>query len=415
MANTKKKTDDLDYTNQPQATTAEDVNNQDARTRLWQSLSYGYNNQLKQSNKAYDQAYSQANRQALKTGMQRSSYTNQMLANLDQQRIEANNNILSAQIADYQNRIGEIENQEKEDERWERQFAETQKQNEWNRTFQEKQADQSQTNWLKEYEANRSDTTWNQQFQESQAKYQQEQDNLNRAFQKEQFEYGKTQDELANALQREQFEHTKEQDAVANAYQQALFGYQKEQDAVNQAFQQEQFAYTKEKDAVSQAFAEKQLQIQQDQFREEYEYKRMSDAQQYAFNAILTAAANGGDVSDDLLKQAGLSRQDYNAMKAQTQTSTGGYYGGGKKSSKGGEDTDTTGNSSGVPLMHETMADFYNELFGGDSSAKVNTGAVGTKTGLLNFGKPLNEGYVTVNGKRYSPDEYKKLMNGNNG
>lgn len=250
MATTKKNVDDLDYTNQPQATTAEDVNNQDARTRLWQSLSYGYNNQIKQSNKAYDQAYSQADRQALSRGMQRSSYNSQNLANINQQKIEAQNNINSALIADYQNRIGDIENQEKEDERWERQFAETQRQNDWSRNFQQSQ-----------------------------------------------FDYGK------------------------------------EQDALNRAFQEQQYA------------------DQQAQWREEFDYNKMSDSQKLAYNYIAAAAANGGDVSDDLLKQAGISRQDYNAMKAQA-TSGGG--GGGWRSGAGGgteEDTNTnpeTGNSEGA-------------------------------------------------------------------
>ena len=75
MATTTKKVTDpnLDFTNQPQATSAADVNNQDARTRLWQSLDYSYGQQRKQTDKSYDQAYSQADRQALSRGMQRSA------------------------------------------------------------------------------------------------------------------------------------------------------------------------------------------------------------------------------------------------------------------------------------------------------------------------------------------------------
>ena len=100
----KKKLTTDDFTQQPQAATAQDVDKQDARTRLWQSLDYAYGDQRRKSDEQYAQAYSQADRQALSRGMQRSSYNAQTLANLRQKGIEANNNITSEQIADYQNR-----------------------------------------------------------------------------------------------------------------------------------------------------------------------------------------------------------------------------------------------------------------------------------------------------------------------
>lgn len=190
------KKNDLDFTNQKQATTAEDVEGQDARTRLWQSLNYTYGKQREESDKQYAQAVASADRQALGRGMQRSSYNAQNLANLRQKGVEANNNIYAAQIADYQNRIGEIEQQEKEDERWERQFAEGQRQfnenlglqreqfgetkaqNEWGRNFQQNQADISQEQWNKQFEANRADTAWSQQFQTGQFEYQKQRDTV---------------------------------------------------------------------------------------------------------------------------------------------------------------------------------------------------------------------------------------------
>ena len=125
--NTKKQLEE-DFTKAKQATTAEDVNQQDARTRLWQSLNYTYGKQKEESNEAYDQAISQSDRQALSRGMGRSSYNIATQANLLNKKVKAQNDIGAAQISEYQNRIGEIENQEKEDERWERQFAESKRQ-----------------------------------------------------------------------------------------------------------------------------------------------------------------------------------------------------------------------------------------------------------------------------------------------
>ena len=114
---------DIDPTIQRQATTQGDVDAQDTRTRLWQSLGYTYGNQIRESDKSYDQAIAEADRQALSRGMQRSSYNNQTLANLANQKIEAQNNIRAGQIAEYQKGIGDLEQQEEEKRRWEIQQA----------------------------------------------------------------------------------------------------------------------------------------------------------------------------------------------------------------------------------------------------------------------------------------------------
>lgn len=158
MANPKLTVDD--FTNQPQAMTAEDVNNQDARTRLWQSLNYSYGQQRKQSDEQYAKAQAQSWQQALARGMQRSSYASAVAANLAKQGIDANNNIYAAQIADYQNRLGQLEQQEKEDDRWERQFAADREDSAWNKEFQTGQF---------EYQKSRDavgDQQWQKQFDE---------------------------------------------------------------------------------------------------------------------------------------------------------------------------------------------------------------------------------------------------------
>lgn len=170
MANPKLTVDD--FTNQPQAMTAEDVNNQDARTRLWQSLNYSYGQQRKQSDEQYAKAQAQSWQQAFARGMQRSSYASAVAANLAKQGIDANNNIYAAQIADYQNRLGQLEQQEKEDERWERQFA-----------------------------ADREDSAWNKEFQTDQFKYQKSRDAVGDQQWEKQFNEGVRQFDLQYALQ----------------------------------------------------------------------------------------------------------------------------------------------------------------------------------------------------------------------
>ena len=96
------------------ATTAKnrtDVENMSARDRLWDSLSNAYGTKTKQSNEAFDKAYSEADRLALGRGMQRSSYNLQNLANINKQKIDAANEISSELIADYENRLGQLEQQ----------------------------------------------------------------------------------------------------------------------------------------------------------------------------------------------------------------------------------------------------------------------------------------------------------------
>ena len=155
-----KKTD-LDPTIQKQAVTQDDVNEQDARTRLWQSLNYTYGNQKEESDKQFRQAYIQADLQALSRGMQRSSYNLANLANIQQKGIEAGNKIGQALIADYQNRLTDLEKQEKEDEWREREFAANREDAAWNKEYQ--------TNAF-EYQKERdtvADQQWQKQYDES--------------------------------------------------------------------------------------------------------------------------------------------------------------------------------------------------------------------------------------------------------
>lgn len=178
----------------------QDVNNMSARERLWDSLNYSYGKKREESDKSFAKAYSQAVNQGIKTGMQRSSYGAQTLANINKQQIDAQNDIYDSLIADYENRVYQLERDELEDAwkqkqfdesqrqynetlafqkseanrsqaNWEKDFGETQKQNEWNRNFQQSQADRSQSNWEKEFAETQLMNQFNRDYMQDEFKY----------------------------------------------------------------------------------------------------------------------------------------------------------------------------------------------------------------------------------------------------
>lgn len=172
--------EELDPTTQKQATSQEDVNGQDSKTRLWQSLNYTYGRQREQSDKQYADAVSQTDRQAQARGMGRSSYNNQTLANLRQKGIEANNDIYAAQIADYQNRLTELESKEAEEAWKQKQFDEQVRQFNENQAFQERQ-----NQLAREFQTSErlGQQAYNTGEREAQQAYQSAENALNRAFQ----------------------------------------------------------------------------------------------------------------------------------------------------------------------------------------------------------------------------------------
>lgn len=145
----------------------------DKRARAWDSLSYSYGNMAEQSNANYAKQISQQNNSMLARGMQRSSYAGQIEAGLRSAQVKAANDIEAQKIAAYEERLGQIEQQEQEQANWEaqfnenkrqfdenlglqkEQFAETKEQNAWNRTFQESESAREQSNTDRAYELQR--------------------------------------------------------------------------------------------------------------------------------------------------------------------------------------------------------------------------------------------------------------------
>ena len=398
------------------AKTKKDVDAMSVRDRLYDSLSYTYGKKGERLAREYDKAYSKADRQNLSRGMQRSSLAGQTLANLDKQKIDALDDNESALIADYENRLTQAEQQDAENERWEKQFAEGQRQfnegmadkerqrewqssenklsqqwqssenalardaaakeNELGRAFtaeqnkrnqewqsgenalnraqqtSEREASQrwqtseneaqrtwqsgesaAQRNWqTSENRENRSwqsaenlaQRNWQSGENAAQRSWQSGENALDRAHQTSEREATQRWQSGENALNRE---HTTSERLASQEWQSG-------ENALNRAQSQSQFeanlSYQRERDAqsqqnweIEQAFREQQAEVQQAQWREQFDYGTKTDDQKIAYNYVAQAAANGGDVSDELLARAGLSRADYNAMKSDVQATSG--------------------------------------------------------------------------------------------
>ena len=294
------------------AKTKDEVDQMSAKDRMWDSLSYSYGKKKEESDRSYDKAISQQDRALLQRGMQRSSYGMNTLGNLQNQKVNAGNDINSQLIADYENRLYQLDRDEIEDAFRQQQFDETKRQFDENLGFQKSEAERAQGNWQKQYDADREDTAWNQTFQQNQADLAAEQWNKN-------FEAGR------------------------------------EDTAWNQNFQQQQFE-----------FQQQQWEKQQEQWREEFDYQKMSDRQKLLFSYIETALQNGKDVSDALLAELNMTRADFNAMSTDVKNGySGGYYGGNPKKNEtdSGTPASTTSDIT-TPEALTAAIDQYNRLKG---------------------------------------------------
>lgn len=190
------------------ARTKSDVDNMTARDRLWDSLNYSYGKKRESSDEQFRQAYSQADRQMLSRGMQRSSYGAQTLANIDQRRVEAQNDIYDNQIADYENRLYQLERDEKADDQWERQFAEGQRQYNENLGFQRERAAAQDNQWQQSfnYQQGRdaeADRQWQKAFDAQQA----QQAEANRQWQQT-FNYQQSRDTVSDQQWQKAFDQS---------------------------------------------------------------------------------------------------------------------------------------------------------------------------------------------------------------
>lgn len=162
-------------------------------------LQTGYAKQREESKEGYAQTYAQADRQALSRGMQRSSYNNATLANINVKGQKALQDINDAQAAQEQNinqqrtlaaqqlaaQLASYDAQQKADElaymdelearEYDRQFNTQNAQNSlaldiYNAQFNKEQADQTQQNWQTQFDYQKeqdalAQSNWERQFE----------------------------------------------------------------------------------------------------------------------------------------------------------------------------------------------------------------------------------------------------------
>ena len=290
------------------ARTRSDVDSMDTRSRLWDSLNYSYGKKKEATAENYRKAYSQADNQLLSRGMQRSSYGAQTLANINEQGIRAQGDIDDALIADYENRLYQLERDEKADEQWERQFAEGQRQFDTNLAYNKERAAVADQQWQKNYDYQVGrDTVADQQWQAS-------------------------------------FDFNKEQAAQQQANADRAYDYQVGRDAVADQQWQTSFDYQAGRDLIADEQWQKAFDQSSDQFNRQL-------AASYA-QALISA---GMEVPQSLLQQAGLKVVGGQLVPAGDSSGGGGYYGGGS----GGKSSTSTSSSTSSKL---TDADLLNPL-----------------------------------------------------
>ncbi len=253
-----------DYTKAKQAETLEDVQGQDTATKIWQSLAPAYDQQVESIEEGFRQSEKQLNNNVLSRGLQRSSLAAQSLGNLLAQKNKQITNAGKERIASLQSALLQAEEAENA------------------RKFQTAEREATQ-NW------------------------QAGQNEIARAFEGEQARLGREFEGQQNALNREQ----------SNT-----------QFNLNLDFQKAEAERAQKNTDIAQAFAEKQWDEQVAQWNKQYDADRMDAQQQKAYNYILQAVKAGGDVTDEMLAEAGISRQDYNAMKGATLGGSTGSTGG---------------------------------------------------------------------------------------
>lgn len=193
-----------------------------------------YDKQREQSRQNYENAFRTADRQSVGRGMQRSSYNNATLANINMKSAKAQQEINDTQAAQEKN----ITDQRK---LLSQQLSDTlagydaAKQGDIMAYIDELEA--------REYDrgvtaqgmaADQAQAAFNAQMQQEQMAYQRQQDALAQKNWQTSFDYQKLQNELESQRQKELFEYQKLQDTLTQQNWQTTFDYQKAQDALAQ-------------------------------------------------------------------------------------------------------------------------------------------------------------------------------------
>ena len=260
------------------------------------ALQRSYEQQREETAKAYNQAYSQADRQLLSRGMQRSSYGAQTLANLSQQGAEAQNRIGEAQTAD----IGNIEAQrtqlaeqlaeklegysaneaadvlarikELEDQNYERGMT--------NAQYRNQLASQIYEYLTAEKSSEKADEWKEREFAESVRQF-----DLSNELDRKELDRRLSNDEITSEQWMLQYNHALENDAITHDQWQQQMDYQRDRGRISDEQWEQQMAYQKSRDTVSDEQWNKTFEASQEQWQKSFDRDLANDkisAEQWA-------------------------------------------------------------------------------------------------------------------------------------
>ena len=132
--------------------TKEQMDAMSARDQIWEALNSTYGQQIEKSNASYDAAIAQQDRSMLQRGMQRSSYGQQILGNMQNQKVKAANDLGTQMTAEYLNRLYQVGRDEKADEQWQANFDEQKRQYEQNFGYQKERDTVSDSQWKQQFD-----------------------------------------------------------------------------------------------------------------------------------------------------------------------------------------------------------------------------------------------------------------------
>ena len=161
--------------------TKQEMDQMSARDQVWEALNTSYGQSIDKSNASYDSAIAQQDRSMIGRGMQRSSYGQQILANMQNQKVKAANDLEAQKNAEYMNRLYQIGRDEVADNQWERQFGENQRQFNENMAYNRDRAAVSDNQWERQFAT--SNEQWEKSFNAQNDQW------------KQQFEYTKMSDD----------------------------------------------------------------------------------------------------------------------------------------------------------------------------------------------------------------------------
>ena len=339
-----------------------DVEKMDKRQRKWDSLTDTYDKKRKSTAEQFAKAYSQADRQALSRGMQRSTQNSQTLANLSKQGVDAQGDIDSEQIAAYENWLSEEEQRELENERWERQFAANREDAAWNKDYQQQTLD-----WSKE------------QFQKGN-EFTAEQNQLSRDLQERLQQANQTWQSGENELNRKFTTSEREAtQAFTTSERKDTQAWQSKENAADRSTQYG-IAAMQVSASAAQAAANREWQSAENALDREYQRERAAaaDAQWekqynqslYEFNTQMEYQKARAGVSDaQWEKQYELSRSQFDAQMAENKRQFDLEYGlKADAAAAAATTTATTGNPK-----PDTNRDWFDELGDTDFSKKYQT------------------------------------------